>query len=72
MITAKVKLLSKVNYVDSDVTGLTFCPDYADGANSEWARNTPTLNLSMSVIGSVGALFETHKTYTLQFAENED
>jgi hypothetical protein len=65
MITAKVQCQTKSPY--GDQVNLSFAPNYADGANQEWAAATPSLSLSMTVKGAVGDLFEPGQKYTLQF-----
>jgi len=74
MITAKITCNSKQTYgpADEPMATVSFMPDYMDGRNKEWAAATPTLNLSMTVKGSVADQFEPGKKYTLTFEENED
>lgn len=71
MITAKVKCWSKTETGEGDnrQAAVTFGADYSDGRNKEWAMYTPALNLSMTLKGAVGDLFEKDKAYTLQFVE---
>ena len=73
MITAKVKCAQKVETGEGDdrQATLTFQADYADDRNKEWAKYTPSLQLGMTVIGSVADRFEAGKAYTLQFVEDE-
>lgn len=69
MITAKVTCQSKVSTGEGDnvATALIFHPNYADGANAEWAVWTPSLSLCMTVNGSVADKFEVGRKFTLQF-----
>lgn len=46
-------------------SGVTFGPDYADGANASWAARTPTLDLTMSVVDDVAQHIEQGARYTL-------
>jgi hypothetical protein len=64
-ITAKVVCSTKTESAAS--TALQFYPDYADGANAQWAASTPTLSLSMTVRGDVADQFEAGQHYTLTF-----
>lgn len=63
MITAKLRCTSKepagqrVENPEDQQWLLTFGPDYADGANTEWAFATPALSLSMTVRASVADRF---------------
>lgn len=74
MVTAKIKCTSKGSESGEgeDRTVLvSFGPDYADGANAEWARWTPGLSLSMGLRGAVADRFEVGKAYTLTFESGE-
>lgn len=73
-ITAKVYCNGKTEYGEGGERSatLTFCPDYADGRNSEWAKYTPSLNLQMNVKGSVADQFETQGRYTLTFTPDAE
>jgi hypothetical protein len=71
MITAKVQLQSKGQPSGGQVA-LTFVPDYADGRNKEWAKYTPGLSLSMTVLESVADRFEPEGRYTLTFTPSVD
>ncbi len=70
-ITAKVFLSSKSSAGDGQ-TLLSFTPDYADGANKEWAKYTPSLNLTMTVLDEVAEQFgEPLAKFTLTFEPND-
>lgn len=69
-VTAKVTLASKT--LTTATVGLTFNADYGSGRNQEWAVNTPSLQLTMSVKPEVAELFELGGAYTLTFTPNED
>lgn len=69
--TAKVFLSGKMPSGDGQ-TSLSFTADYADGANKEWAKYTPALSLSMTVLDEVAEQFGEHGTkYTLTFEPSE-
>lgn len=70
MITAKIKLQHKEDA--GDQVALRFEADYADDRNKEWAKYTPSLNVSMNVLAEVAEKFEVGKPYTLQFVPSED
>lgn len=50
--TAKVFVSGEQSAGDGQTT-LSFTADYADGANKEWAKYTPSLNVSMTVLDEV-------------------
>lgn len=74
MITAKVLCQHKTESGEGDdrQVSVSFLPDYNDGRNREWSRYTPSLSLSMSLIGPVGDRFEQGKAYVLTFEESDD
>lgn len=65
-VTARMKLNSKGVSNDGQ-TSLFFGADYEDGRNKEWAKYTPGLSISMTVLDEVADLFEAGKPYTLTF-----
>jgi hypothetical protein len=69
MITAKVQCNLKQPFGEGDDAQATigFCADYSDGRNKEWSRYTPSLDLRMTVKGSVADRFEPGRAYTLTF-----
>ena len=69
--TAKVFLHQKIDASDGQVQ-LLFNADYNDGRNKEWAKYTPALSLSMTVIDSVADQFDVSGKYTLTFEKSED
>jgi len=73
VITAKVKCTRKepMAHDDSQVT-LEFQPDYDSGRNKEWAKYTPALSLTMTVLAEVAERFELQQPYTLQFTTTDD
>lgn len=72
-ITAKVTCYSKFDSGEGDTrqSTLHFCPNYAGGANAEWAASTPALNLTMTVKGDVAHLFQPQHAYTLTFTPDQ-
>lgn len=70
-ITAKIKLNSKSESSDGQVQ-LNFGADYADERNKEWAKYTPGLSLTMTVLDEVADKFEQGAAYTLTFSENRE
>lgn len=71
MITAKIQCNLKQEYTvgEQRYATLGFMPDYADGRNKEWAVNTPSLDIRMTVKGDIADRFELGKKYTLTFSE---
>lgn len=67
MVSAKIKLQSKTNC--NDQVTLQFVPDYDDERNKEWAKYTPALSLSMTVLPEVAERFEAGAAYTLLFEQ---
>lgn len=71
-VTAKVKCTSKTENADGSFA-LGFNANYADDngnrLNEEWAVYTPHCFTQMTVVASVGELFEPGKAYTLSFQE---
>lgn len=74
MITAKVKCTRKdvIGEGDDAQATLEFQADYSDGRNKEWAKNTPSLSVLMTVKAEVAERFEVGQPYTLQFVPSED
>jgi hypothetical protein len=66
-VTAKVSCTYK--QLGQGAVQVVFSPDYASGANVEWASATPSLSLSMVVKDA--SLFDVGQRYTLTFAETE-
>jgi hypothetical protein len=62
--TAKIKVSSKTVNGDGQVT-IQFFADYENSANTEWAKYTPALSLSMTVIDSVAEQFTEGQAITL-------
>lgn len=74
MVTAKIICLTKTVQAagtENEQYLLTFGADYADGRNKEWARFTPSLNLTMTVKPEVAAHFEQGAHYELPFNREE-
>jgi hypothetical protein len=78
-VTAKVKVQGKHEYLsnstsDSKETGvkLDFVANYANGANKEWAKYTPSLSFSMVVKPEIAAKFNIGDNYTLTLERDED
>jgi hypothetical protein len=70
-MTAKIRLQSKQDFQD-DQTQLTFAPDYSDDRNKEWAKYTPALNLTMTVMTEIGDKHSVGDNFTLVFEPEED
>lgn len=70
-VTAKVQVQVK-EPVGEDEVRLHFVPDYADGRNKAWAKYTPGLSLTMTVLGSVGEQFNVGDAFTLTFEPSRD
>lgn len=69
-VTAKVICTSKVETGD-DTFGVQFSADYDDDRNKEWAKYTPSLSLSMNLVGKVARQFEKDSRYTLTFEPSD-
>jgi len=73
--TAKAFLSNRVEN-GPDSVQLNFYADYADGKNKEWAVNTPTLSLSMTVRKDVAEkqfpVDVTSYTITFEASEKEE
>lgn len=67
-ITAKVRCASRVRVTD-ELDVVQFGPDYADGANADWAYYTPSMTLTLNVRRDVP--FEQGAHYTLTFTKDE-
>jgi hypothetical protein len=68
--TAKIFLWRKSESSDGQTT-LDFNADYADGQNKEWAKYTPALSLSMTVLDEVAADWNNGDHFTLTFDKSE-
>lgn len=68
MVTAKVMLQTKTESIGYNT--LQFIPDYQDGANKEWATNTPNLQFNMTVKTEIADKFKVGGKYTVTFEEN--
>lgn len=73
MVTAKVVCNSKQESGEGTdrVVTVNFSADYADERNKEWAANTPSLSLTMTLKGPVADRFEAGDRYTLTFEPEE-
>lgn len=75
MITAKLKCTGKApsgqptENPEDQTWMLSFGPDYADGANAEWAAATPSLSLSMTVKASVAEHYAVGESWDLAFTK---
>jgi hypothetical protein len=72
MITAKVGCHRKDATGEGDTRQavVEFYADYADDRNKDWAKYTPSLNLTMVLNGTAADHFAVGKKYTLQFVED--
>lgn len=73
--TARIHCTAKVTCTATGPAGegqtrLGFSPDYADGANAEWAKYTPSLSLSVVMLDQVAAQFHVGQHLTLLFTED--
>lgn len=73
-ITAKALCNSKVEFGEGPhrLATISFCPDYQNGRNSEWASSTPHLDIRMTVRGDIAGQFEMGQKYTLTFIPDEE
>jgi hypothetical protein len=69
-ITAVASLYTKGESHDGQ-TPLSFGADYNDERNKEWAKYTPGLNISMTVLDSVAEQFERGGRYLITFERAE-
>lgn len=65
-VTAKVYVSNRTEMNDGQVT-VAFSPDYKEGRNSEWAKYTPALSLTMVVKKEVADHFPGGRAFTLVF-----
>lgn len=70
LCTAKVVCTAKSEAGD-DHQRLGFSPDYAEGANAEWAKATPSLSLSTVMLNQVAERFEVGTHITLLYTVDE-
>lgn len=68
--TAKLTLSSMTDI--NEQVQLSFVPDYADGRNKEWAKYTPALSLSMTVLPEVAERFTSGQAYIMTLEEATD
>lgn len=69
MFNAKLLCTGKTPNGPDQVTA-TFGPDYADGANAEWAKYTPALHLTMTLKDSAADLVDVGDHLTVTFAKD--
>lgn len=70
LCTAKVLCTAKTQLGDGQYR-LSFSPDWAEGANAEWAHRLPNLSLAWVVTEQVGERFRRDGRYTLLFTEDD-
>jgi hypothetical protein len=72
--TAKAVIMSTTNHGDGQ-TIIAMNAGYANGENKQWAKYTPTLSVSMSVIDEIAAPFKPGKkvdiTFEIEDGDNE-
>lgn len=68
--TAVATLYTKGESNDGQ-TPLSFGADYSDDRNREWAKYTPALNFSMTVLDEVAERFERGGRYLITFEREE-
>jgi hypothetical protein len=68
--TVKVFVSGKAENGNGE-TSLSFTADYNDGANKEWAKYTPSLNLSMVVLNEVAEGINYGDKFTGTFQRTE-
>lgn len=71
LCTAKIRCTGKTPISDGQ-TRLSFSPDYSDGRNAEWAKNTPSLGLTMTVLDQIAARYKDGEAITLLFTVEDD
>ena len=71
LCTAKIVCTGKTPAGDGQ-TRLGFSPDYLDGRNAEWAKYTPVLGLTMTVVDQVATKITMGHAITLLFTEDVD
>ena len=71
LCTAKIVCTAKTPAGDGQ-TRLGFSPDYLDGRNAEWAKYTPALGLTMTVLDQVATKIRQGQAVTLLFTEDVD
>lgn len=73
MTTMKMYVSNKVVFDmnDEPYSTLTLSADYADGANKEWAKYTPSATLTATVKGSVSNEFNLGDKVTVSLVINE-
>lgn len=64
-ITAKVVCNEAKKSIEHTV--LSFCADYKDGRNKEWAAYTPSLQFTMTVKNEVADQFAPGQSFTVTF-----
>lgn len=69
-VTAKFKVASKLEA--GGQVHLKFFPDYNDERNKAWAPFTPSGEVSLTVIQSVGDLFEIGDNFLVEFTREGD
>lgn len=67
-----VKVLVARREEEIGYTNIVFRPNYANGANKEWAMATPTLEYRMGVRPEVAALFPIGSKWTGTFTPDEE
>lgn len=76
MDTAKIICSAKVICTAKQPAGegqsrLGFSADYADGANAEWAKYTPTFSQTVVMVDQVADHFKVGQHITLLFTEDD-
>lgn len=71
MATTAKLLLNNKSEINEQVQ-LSFGPDYADGRNKEWAKYTPALSLSLTVLPEVAERFTAGAAYVMTLEEATD
>lgn len=66
--SAKIFVSGKTEGSDGQ-TQVYFSADYADGANKEWAKYTPALSISMTVLSEVAADWDYGDKFDLLFTK---
>ena len=55
--------------VNDTMTHVSFGPDYAKGANAEWAESTPGFNLAITMKREIADRFEVGGHYEISFTD---
>lgn len=69
--TAKVTVTSNRPTPDGEQHTIGLGPDYADGRNKEWAKYTPALSITITVLPEVAERFPVGQAFELRFVPED-